>query len=114
MSFIDFNKSKKVKIWEGVTGSLYHSANNTFLQATIEDGISIPEHQHVHEQWTCLIEGELEFSIDGEKQLLKPGMTAFIPSNIPHSANARTRCRVIDCFTPVREDFVALEKQTTA
>jgi quercetin dioxygenase-like cupin family protein len=47
----------------------------------------------------------LEFDIAGEKMILTSGMTAFIPSNMPHSAVALTECKVLDCFTPVREDF---------
>jgi hypothetical protein len=38
-------------------------------------------------------------------------MAAFMPSNIPHSARAITECKVIDCFLPIRQDFVALEKE---
>ena len=68
-------------------------------------------HNHVHEQWTHVIQGELLFDINGEQKLLTNGMTAFMPSNIPHSAKAITDCKVIDCFLPVRQDFVALEKE---
>ncbi len=52
------------------------------------------------------------FAIDGEEKLLTSGMAAFMPSNTPHSAKAITECKVIDCFLPVREDFVELEKNT--
>lgn len=47
----------------------------------------------------------MEFTLDGEKQLLLPGMGAYIPSNIPHGALADKACTVIDVFTPVREDY---------
>jgi quercetin dioxygenase-like cupin family protein len=50
------------------------------------------------------------FNLNGEEKLLTSGMTAFIPSNVPHGATAVTECRVIDCFLPVREDLVDLEK----
>ena len=59
-----------------------------------------------------LIEGELEFVLNGEKKLLTPGMTAFIPTNVPHSAKAITKCKIIDCFLPIREDFIKLENET--
>jgi quercetin dioxygenase-like cupin family protein len=72
----------------------------------------MPVHSHPHEQWSHVLEGELEFDIDGEKMLLTPGMTAYIPSNAPHSAVAHTQCKVIDCFTPPRQDFIELEKNT--
>ena len=112
MPFIDFKVRKRVKIWEGITGTLHHSQQLTFAHVTLQKGAFLPEHHHVHEQWTHVIEGELLFNINGEEKLLTPGMTAFMPSNIPHSAKAITECKVIDCFQPVREDFVELEKQT--
>ena len=69
----------------------------------------MPEHSHPHEQWSHLIEGQLEFNIGGEKKVISPGMAAFIPSHVPHSAKAMTKCKVIDCFLPAREDFVKKE-----
>ena len=77
----------------------------------IDDGTLLPEHSHPHEQWLNLIEGELELTVGGETRVIHPGITVYIPSNIPHSGKALTECKVIDVFTPVREDFVALESQ---
>ncbi len=112
MPYIDFNNKKKVDIWPGINGSLFHSDQLTFGHFTIEKGANLPEHNHHHEQWTHLIQGQLEFDIDGEKKVLYAGMTAFIPSELPHSARAITKCKVIDCFLPVREDFIKLENET--
>ena len=112
MPYINFNERKKVKIWEGVEGSLHHSAQATFAHITLQEGAEVGLHHHIHEQWTHVIEGEMLFNINGEEKLLTAGMAAFMPSNIPHSAKAITKCKVIDCFLPVREDFVELEKNT--
>lgn len=112
MPYIDFNNRKKVKIWEGFTGTFYHSEQSTFAHVTVAKDATLPLHHHIHEQWTHIIEGELLFNLDGEEKLLTPGMTAFIPSNLSHSARAITQCKVIDCFLPVRQDFVELEKNT--
>lgn len=109
MPFINFSERKKVKIWEGITARLFHSEQITFAHVTLEEGADVLEHSHVHEQWTHVIEGEMMFDVDGEKKLLKPGMAAFIPSNVKHSVKAITLCKVIDCFLPVRVDFIELE-----
>ena len=111
MPFIDFNSNKKIKIWEGITAALHHSEQATFAHVTLEKDSIVGVHNHIHEQWTHVIHGELLFDINGEEKLLTSGMTAFMPSNIPHSAKAITECKVIDCFLPVRQDFVALEKE---
>lgn len=111
MSFINFNTKNKVNIWPGVNGSLSHSDNMTFAHFTIDEGTEIAEHNHPHEQWTHVIEGKLEFNNGGEIQVLESGMSAYIPSDQPHSAKALTEVKVIDCFTPVREDLVELEQE---
>lgn len=112
MPFIDFRTKKTVKIWEGISGHIHHSQNLTFALFTLEKGAIAAEHQHPHEQWTHVISGELEFTLGSEKKVLTSGMAACIPSNTPHSAIAITECKVIDCFMPIREDFIELEKNT--
>ncbi|HLX90163.1 MAG TPA: cupin domain-containing protein [Puia sp.] len=112
MPFKDFTQGKVVKIWDGITGPLYHSDKITFGYFTLEENTDLPVHSHIHEQWTHLLEGELFFDINGDRATMKPGMMAYIPPNTPHSGKAVTRCQVIDVFIPVREDFVAKEKAT--
>lgn len=112
MPFIDFTGKKNVKIWEGISGTFHHSQQLTFGHLTLDKGITLPEHSHIHEQWTHVISGELELTVNGETAILQPGMAAHIPSFAPHSAKAITECKVIDCFLPVREDFIELEKKS--
>src|SRR5687768_2100231 len=109
MPFINFNKTPHSKIWEVIHGAIHHSDALTFGHVTVEDGTLLPEHQHIHEQWTHVIDGELEFTIRDETTVLSPGMTAHVPSNIPHRARALTKVKLIDCFMPVRDDFKMLE-----
>jgi quercetin dioxygenase-like cupin family protein len=89
----------------GVYGRFMHGDNITLSFVDIEQGAQIPEHSHPHEQITYIQEGELEMIIGGEKMLLTPGMVHVIPGNTPHSAYARTACKVLDAFSPVREDY---------
>lgn len=111
MSFLNFNTKKRIQIWDGVNGAFFHSEQLTFGYITLIKGTVVPEHHHIHEQWTHVLEGEMEFTINGETQVLLPGMAAHMPPDVPHAAKAITECKVIDCFMPVREDFVALEEK---
>lgn len=111
MPYIDFNSKKKVDIWNGIHAAFHHSDQITFAHVLLDKGCEVLTHNHVHEQWTHIIEGELEFNLNGEVAILTPGMCAFMPSQIPHSAKALTDCKVIDCFLPVRQDFIELEKE---
>jgi quercetin dioxygenase-like cupin family protein len=112
MPFINYNELPHLKIWDGIHGAITHTDELTFAQVTLEAGASLPEHHHIQEQWTHVIEGNLEFNMNGETKVLGPGMTAHLPPNLPHSAKALSQCRVIDCFRPVREDFKLLEPWT--
>ena len=89
----------------GIIGRYAHGTNMTFGFVEIQKGSDLPLHQHVHEQITYILEGELEMNIGEERYTLKPGMYHVIPSNTPHSAIAKMDCKLIDVFGPVREDY---------
>ncbi|HXO76595.1 MAG TPA: cupin domain-containing protein, partial [Puia sp.] len=58
----------------GFYGKMVHGATSSLVFWDIKkDGIS-PEHHHVHEQITYIVEGEFEMTIGGEKYLFTPGM----------------------------------------
>ncbi|HMK05004.1 MAG TPA: cupin domain-containing protein [Ferruginibacter sp.] len=105
MGFIDYNTHKRVTIFPGAQSAMEHSQQVTYGHVKLEEGVVVPIHSHPHEQWTFILDGQMEFTLDGEKKLLLPGMGAYIPSNALHGAVAVTACTVIDVFTPVREDY---------
>ncbi len=66
-----------------------------------------PPHSHPHEQVSYVVEGEILFFLDGVPTRLGPGDMFAVPSNRPHTIQRLTgRARLVDCFTPVREDFL--------
>lgn len=89
----------------GLTGYYAHGTNMTLGLVEIKAGSNLPAHQHVHEQITYILEGQLDMTIGGELCILTAGMYYVIPSNVVHGAVARTDCKVIDVFNPVREDY---------
>jgi quercetin dioxygenase-like cupin family protein len=105
MAFINYNTKNKLDIFPGVHSAMEHSAQISYGCVSLDEGVIVPIHNHPHEQWTYIVEGQMEFTLEGEMQLLLPGMGAYIPSNAKHGAVAVTACKVIDVFTPVREDY---------
>ncbi len=89
----------------GITGYYVHGALMTFGYVELKAGSQIPMHHHVQEQITYILEGQLDMVIGGKACSLSAGMYYVIPSDIPHSANAGMACKVIDAFSPVREDY---------
>ena len=64
------------------------------------------EHRHVHEQVCYCLAGEFEFTIEGEKTRLKAGDSVYVPSSMLHGALCLSEGRLLDIFTPQREDFL--------
>ena len=93
------------EISRGFTARCIHTEQMTIAFVDAEAGAEMPQHTHVNEQVTNILEGEFEFNLGGEIMLLRPGQSVVIPSNVPHSGRAITFCRILDAFSPVREDF---------
>jgi quercetin dioxygenase-like cupin family protein len=72
-----------------------------------EPGASVAEHSHPHEQLGLIVDGELVMVIDGVEHRLTAGHGYQIPGGVPHGAwtEEGRRCRVLDVFQPVREDY---------
>ena len=90
MPFINLTQQKPKEIWPQVFATFGHSEKITITRITLEKGALVAEHKHFHEQWSVVLEGELEFTLSGETQLVKPGMVVHIPSNELHSVKAIT------------------------
>jgi len=96
---------KPKELIAGITGYYAHGEKLSLGYVDIKAGSILPEHHHVHEQITYIIDGQLDMTIDGKHCSLKNGMYYVIPSYTKHSAIAITDCKVIDAFSPVREDY---------
>lgn len=63
-------------------------------------------HSHPHSQCTYILSGAFEFNIGGEKKVLVSGDSTYKQPNIPHGAVCLEEGRLLDIFTPCREDFL--------
>ena len=100
-----FGDIKTVEVAPGFFSKLIHTETNTINFLEVKKGASIPRHRHVHEQLSFAIEGKFEMTVDGVPKVLEPGVFAVIPSNVWHGGIAITDCKLIDFFSPVREDY---------
>ncbi|HUV31213.1 MAG TPA: cupin domain-containing protein [Acidobacteriota bacterium] len=105
MPFVNLKDCKEKEPIPGYRGRFIHCESMTIGYWDIDEGAVAPEHTHPHEQVVNVIEGRLELTVDGQAQVLEPGLAAVVPGNVPHSAKALSRCRTIEAFCPVREDL---------
>jgi quercetin dioxygenase-like cupin family protein len=105
MRFADYAAIAPREVSPGFHGRYVHSDHVTQGRVDIDAGAQLPEHSHLHEQWTTVQSGTLELTVDGTVLVLRPGQLVYIPPHVRHSARAVTACQVLDVFHPVREDY---------
>ncbi len=105
MPFIDTSRLDVIERLPGWQGRYFHSPSMTFAHYEFVRGASIHEHFHPQEEVYEVIEGELQITIDGVAQIVRPGLVAIVPANVPHSVEALTdgRAIIVDC--PLRREF---------
>jgi len=72
----------------------------------LKKGCVVPQHRHVNEQVTYILEGALKFSIDGRDIIVRAGEVLTIPPNVPHRAEAIMDTVDLDVFNPPRADWI--------
>ncbi len=105
MATVDISKIEPKEIIKGFKGKFIHTENTTLAFWEVEKGASIPLHSHIHEQTTQVVEGKFKLTVDGETKIYENGLVAVIPSNVVHGGVALSNCKLIDVFSPVREDY---------
>lgn len=93
------------EIMPGYHGKLVHTENMSLVFWDVEKDAVVPQHHHVHEQIMHVIEGEFELTLDAETKVYHPGDIVPIGSNVPHSGKALTPCKLMDVFSPTRDEY---------
>ncbi len=96
---------KSREIVKGYHGRFIHMETFTVAYWEVDAGSEIPVHSHIHEQLMQVVEGEFELTLDGKSNIYTKGMVVKIPSNKEHGGKAITNCKLMDVFSPVREDY---------
>ena len=99
------------KVRDGISRRFVHTNNLMMAVIDFTHGpwpVPAPLQSHFHEQATYVVEGEIIFFCEGEKeQKLKAGDMFWVPSNKKHGIQLlSTRAKLIDSFNPIREDFI--------
>ncbi len=92
---------------ETISRKIISGAREMVAQVFIKKGGIVPLHSHDNEQITYILEGALEFLIDGRHTIVRKGEVLHIPPNVPHQAVALEDTVDLDVFSPPRADWLA-------
>ena len=74
-------------------------------------GKKIPSHSHPHEQSGYLVSGRIAMQrADREQENFGPGGNWFIPGDVEHGVEVLEDAVVIEVFSPIRKDYLALDE----
>jgi quercetin dioxygenase-like cupin family protein len=77
------------------------------VEVFFETGSEGAAHEHPHEQASYCLEGEFEFYIGDNSFRLSRGDSIVIPGGRRHGTKCLEKGRLLDAFSPPREDFLA-------
>jgi len=90
-----------------------HAHGRTMYQmiAELEAGSRMPEHTHIQEQLVHILSGRMKLIVEGVPHELKPGDSYYLSSNVPHGVETLENTRVLDTFSPPRDEYLALDEK---
>lgn len=112
MQTLIFEETPYEIVKEGLQRKIIHTNNLMSVLIDFTDGPwdePDPFHSHPHEQTTYVAEGEVIFFCESQQKgiPLKAGDMVAIPGGVKHCIQILSKsARLIDNFTPVREDFL--------
>src|SRR3569833_3395783 len=98
-----FADIKVKEIAPGYFSKLIHTDTNTINFIEVAAGRAVQHHKHIHEQYTFVLEGKFELTVNGEPQIHNTNKKTHNPTKTYHSGVAVTDCKLLDIFSPVRE-----------
>ena len=103
---------KTKQIFPGITMRSIYGEKTMITIFDFEPGAEVPVHRHPHEQITYILEGEMEFTLNGETQICRAGDGIVILANQDHGAKVLggEPTRAIDAWYPQREDYKIPDK----
>lgn len=85
---------------------LAHDEGLMVCEFLLEKDHLLAKHSHPHKQITYVISGHLRYTVGDEVREVKDGDSVLIQPDVLHEVFVLEDTKVIDVFTPAREDFL--------
>ena len=102
---------EKDKQWEpageGVVRQIMgYDGQSMLVKVKFKKGAVGTPHSHYHTQNTFVASGKFEFTVNGVKKVVSAGDGIYIEPDVVHGCKCLEAGILIDCFTPMRADFL--------
>ena len=98
----------EITAFPGVTRRTMASGDlTTLMRIEVAAGQVVPEHSHPHEQTGTVVSGVVSVRLGGAstRTICVAGDAYIIPGGLLHEFTAVEDAVLIECFSPVREDY---------
>ena len=107
----DWSTIPAERIAEGIERQLFWGDRIMVCRLRIAPHTVTAVHSHPHEQITMVERGRVRYTIEGQERVLEQGDMLHLPSGIAHGATMlEDEVVLIDIFSPLREDFLPVER----
>lgn len=106
-TFIDCEQTEWETTDKGVQRQILgYNKSMMMVKVKFEKGAEGTPHSHKHTQTTYVESGKFEFTIGDEKRIVEKGDGIYIRPDIMHGCVCLEEGMLIDCFSPMRDDFL--------
>ena len=112
VNHVKWDDITRENVTDDIARKLFKGERMMLAQVFLEKGAIVPKHSHENEQLTWILEGALRFWIGNEgepgyeERVVSAGEVMYIPSNVPHKAEALEDTFDVDVFSPPRQDWL--------
>jgi quercetin dioxygenase-like cupin family protein len=108
-------ENPSIEICPGITRRTIANGRTMYqMIATLAAGSRMPEHRHAQEQIVHILEGQMRLIVEGVPHELSTGDSFYLASNVPHGVETVLETRVLDTFSPPRDDYLVIDEQRRA
>ena len=103
---------ERESVTHDIARQLFTGKRMMLAQVFLDKGAIVPKHSHDNEQLTWVVEGALKFWLGDEgepgyeERIVSAGEVMYIPSDVPHKAEALEDTLDVDVFSPPRQDWL--------
>ena len=105
------NDNPWIQLCPGIKRQTMASGETMYqMLAELDAGSVMPPHQHPQEQLVHILSGRMKLIVDGTPHELRTGDSFYLPSNMPHGVETLEPTRVLDTFSPPRDEYLAIDE----